>query len=202
MAKIIPSYELTKIEEVTLEEESQEEYNLREKMYFTNSIDNAIRVAYNKANKEFKVINEKFKIIYIDKKAITDLEVGDQLLEINGKDINSLEMFTNEIKKYNKDDVIKIKVLRNNKELTKEVKIITIDNEQKIGIYVLSEYDYETNPKLELKFSNKEAGPSGGLMISLSIYNKLVQEDITKGLTIAATQTQVLNVSTSKGVGG
>jgi PDZ domain-containing protein len=36
---------------------------------------------------------------------------------------------------------------------------------------------------------SNESGPSGGLMLALSIYNKLVSEDITRGLKIAGTGT-------------
>ena len=38
-------------------------------------------------------------------------------------------------------------------------------------------YDYDTNPKIELKFKQSESGPSGGLMLTLAIYNNLTKKD-------------------------
>jgi PDZ domain-containing protein len=38
-------------------------------------------------------------------------------------------------------------------------------------------------------YEKNESGSSGGLMLSLSMYNSLVEEDITKGMRIAGTGT-------------
>ena len=58
------------------------------------------------------------------------------------------------------------------------------------------------DPSLALKFKSNESGPSGGLMLALTIYNKLVSEDVTGGLKIAGTGTidQEGNVGTIGGV--
>ena len=45
------------------------------------------------------------------------------------------------------------------------------------------------SPKTEIKFKKKERGPSAGLVTTLSIYDKLVSEDLTHGLKIAGTGT-------------
>ena len=47
----------------------------------------------------------------------------------------------------------------------------------------------ETNPKIDVITQKDEFGPSGGLMTTLAIYNKLVSTDITKGYTVAGTGT-------------
>ena len=44
-------------------------------------------------------------------------------------------------------------------------------------------------PKLDLKFKDSESGSSGGLMLTLTIYNALTDDDIIKGRTIAGTGT-------------
>ena len=43
------------------------------------------------------------------------------------------------------------------------------------------------------KFKPSESGPSGGLTLSLAIYNRLVNEDITNGLKIVGTGTIDMN---------
>ena len=59
MAKIIPSYELTKIENITYENEEKEDYDFREKMYFTTSLDKATKLAYTYLDKQVKIKDEK-----------------------------------------------------------------------------------------------------------------------------------------------
>ena len=55
------------------------------------------------------------------------------------------------------------------------------------GIYISMINTYKTLPKVDIKFRNSESGSSGGLIETLDIYNKLVKEDITKGMKIAGT---------------
>ena len=58
-----------------------------------------------------------------------------------------------------------------------------------IGIIITEKQKIKTDPKIKIKFKNSESGASGGLMMSLSIYDSLIKEDLTKGLKIAGTGT-------------
>ena len=42
---------------------------------------------------------------------------------------------------------------------------------------------------IKIDFTSKEGGPSGGFMLSLAIYNRLIPEDLTKGRIIVGTGT-------------
>ena len=59
----------------------------------------------------------------------------------------------------------------------------------KIGVSLLTTYEYETDPEVTITSKASEAGSSGGLMMSLAIYNQLVPEDITGGMKIVGTGT-------------
>ena len=63
------------------------------------------------------------------------------------------------------------------------------DGRKLIGIALTSIYDYEVDPKITFTFSNSESGPSGGFMVTLAIYNQLIDNDISNGLKIAGTGT-------------
>lgn len=189
LAKIIPSYELNKIEDITYENEEKEDYDFREKMYFTNSLDTATKVVFDYLNKPITINDENIYIVHIDEKAITDLETGDMILEVENIKIDNTKALEEIVKQYSYKEEINVKVLRNNKEIITKTKLIEINNEKKLGVYLMSKYSYETAPKVNFNFSNKEAGPSGGLMLSLSIYNKLTEYDITHGLKIVGTGT-------------
>lgn len=187
LGNIIPSYEIEKQEDVITSDETVKDYNFREKLYFDDSLNSATFVAFTASGMEIKEKDKSLIITYIDEKANTELLVQDKILKANDIEINSTIELQNIIS--NIDDEIKITVLRDNKEVETKSKLVLIDNEYKIGISIYEDITYETNPKIKYKFNDKETGPSGGLTIALSIYNSLVEEDITKGYKIVGTGT-------------
>jgi len=64
-----------------------------------------------------------------------------------------------------------------------------VDNKKIIGISLSKTSDVITNPQITFNFKSSESGPSGGLMMALSIYDALVDEDITRGMKIVGTGT-------------
>ena len=58
-----------------------------------------------------------------------------------------------------------------------------------IGIMLHEKLELETSPEVEFHFKSSESGPSGGLMMTLAIYNQLTEEDITQGKKIVGTGT-------------
>ncbi len=190
LGNIIPSYDIEKKEDVVLSEnESSEDVMFRNKIYLENANQTAIMLAYTKAGKEVNVKDEHYYVIYVDDKEDDGLRVGDELVKVNGKDIKSVNDYTNEIQNYKVGDKIKVTVIRNDKE--KEVVATVKEGEdyKVTGISVSTIYDYDTDPKVELNFKSSEGGPSGGLMLTLAIYDKLTKGDLTHGLTIVGTGT-------------
>ena len=58
-----------------------------------------------------------------------------------------------------------------------------------VGFAFQINYDYTVSPKIKLNTAKNEYGSSGGLMTSLAIYDALIDEDLTNGLTISGTGT-------------
>ena len=160
LSYIIPSFEKEKVKDVTYKKETKENYEFREKMYFNQSINNAIFVAYTNSNKKITTKSSDLYVIYIDDFATTNLKTKDKIIEVDNIKIN---------------DASQIKEI--------------INNEKRMGVYILNDYNYKVEPNITLDFSGKQSGPSGGLMLSLSIYNKLNDTDITKGNKICGTGT-------------
>lgn len=189
LSYVIPNWDLIPQEEITREDETVDELLELEKLYMESSINNAIILAYNKANKNIKIKNEVNNIIYIADEADTDLKMYDKLISVDDIKINSV----NELKEYintkNKGDIVKFKVIRNNKEKECSATIYETSDGLKVGISFLTTYEIETEPKIEVLTKSSESGSSGGLMLSLAIYNALVEEDITKGRIIVGTGT-------------
>ena len=189
LSYVIPNWDLIPQEEITREDETVDELLELEKLYMESSINNATILAYNKANKNIKIENEVNNIIYIADEADTDLKMYDKLISVDDIKINSV----NELKEYvntkNKGDIVKFKVIRNNKEKECSAIIYETSDGLKVGISFLTTYEIETEPEIEVLTKSSESGSSGGLMLSLAIYNALVEEDITKGRIIVGTGT-------------
>lgn len=188
-ALVDKDWNIIKKEEIVYDNETKEEANYRSHLLLNEANNNAIIVAYQKANKEINIFNEHLYIIYVDKLADTNLKIGDEILEINGINIinkNQLDeiMLT---KDYN--EILNIKVKRDNKEVICYGKVRNVDNKKVIGVVLSKTSDIESNPKIKLNFKASESGPSGGLTLALSIYNSLIEQDITRGLKIVGTGT-------------
>lgn len=161
----------------------------RERLYLQESIDNAIINAYKLAGEEIRIKREVYKVLSVDNDADTDLKIDDAILEINGIKVNNYDDIKRIVGKCNYDEKINLLVLRDKEEVSCYAKVIEHEKEKKMGIYLIKSYDYEYDRKLDLSFSKQEGGSSGGFMLSLAIYNRLTEKDLTKGQKIVGTGT-------------
>ena len=190
LGNIIPGYDIEKQEDVELnEDETSEDIMFRNKIYLENANQTAIMLAYKKAGKEVRIKNKHFYIIYVEDKEEDGLRVGDELLKVNGKEIENVEDYTNEIQNHEVGEKIKVTVKRDDKEKDVMATVKEGDDYKVTGVSVSTIYEYKTNPKVELNFKESEGGPSGGLMLTLAIYDKLTKGDLTNGLKIVGTGT-------------
>ena len=190
LGNLIPSYEVEKREDVELnEDESNEDIMFRNRIYLENANQTAIMLAYTASGKTVEISDRHFYVIYVDEKEDDGLRVGDELLKVNGKDIVEIEDYTNEIQEFNEGDKVNVTVIRDDKETDVTATVKVEDNVKLTGISVSTIYDYKTVPEIELNFRDSEGGPSGGLMLTLAIYDKLTDGDLTNGLTIVGTGT-------------
>ena len=190
LGNIIPSYDIEKKDNVSLnEDESNEDIMFRNKIYLENANQTAIMLAYQKAEKKVSIKSKHFYVIYVEDKVEDGLRVGDELLKVNGKDIENVEDYTNEIQIHEVGEKIKVTVKRDDKEIDVKATVKEGEDYKVTGISVSTIYEYKTNPKVKLNFKDSEGGPSGGLMLTLAIYDKLTKGDLTNGLTIVGTGT-------------
>lgn len=187
---IIPSWEKEPISSYKAsEKETTSDISKRDKLYLEESNLNALKVAYTSAGKYLNIKSNKYTIIYVDESVEEDIKIGDILLKADGKVINDLNEYKNLVSSKNYGDVIRLTIKRDNKEKEIDIKVRKIDNKKLTGISIVNIYEYEANPSIKFNFEKDESGPSGGLMLTLSIYDKLVSNDITKGLKIVGTGT-------------
>ncbi len=184
------NWERESIESVKLDEnDNAKDMWKREKIYLDEANNNAVISAYTKAGEDIEINKELLQVLYIDKDSKTDLEAGDTIVKIDGVTLNVFEDIKGILKDHEIGDRIEVDYLRDDKPGKGYFIVRDIDGEKKAGLYLVKMYEYNVKRKINLDFSSKEGGPSGGFMLSLAIYNRLVKEDLTKGRKIAGTGT-------------
>ena len=183
----IRGLEITPNEKKQISNESIKEIDTRSKIMRDNSLDIATMVAYTKAGKEINIKNKKN--IVIATTSDNNLKVGDIILEVENTKCEEVEEIKNIIKSKEVGETINFKILRDNKEKNVQSKVLLEDNTKVIGVIIVTEYNYDLNPEINIKFKNSESGASGGLMLTLTIYNAISGEDIIKGRNISGTGT-------------
>lgn len=186
-------WNVIKQNEMLLENESNKDYEIRDKLFMKESVSNAIYVAFKKANSKINITESKSSIIYLDKNSVTDLKIGDTIISIDNILIKQKTDITKVIENYNVGDVLNVKVINNGKLYNRYVELIELDQIKKLGILLVTLNNYETIPEIKVNIDKNESGSSGGLIMALAIYNNLIKEDITKGYTIVGTGTIDIN---------
>ncbi len=190
LSYIIPHWERTSANLYKIEDkEDIASVDFRSRLELEESINAAIKVSYEKANKKFVIENEHIYIIYVSEKNDKNLKVGDELKLVAGEKIKDLDALREMIETYEVGDKVKLTILRDKKEKEVEAEVYLEEGRKILGISIIKSYDYKTDPELKLIFNKSESGPSGGMMLSLDIYNKLTKKDITKGYKIVGTGT-------------
>ena len=190
LSLIIDKWEVESIHNSTIDDtENQKDIEEREKLYLEEANSNAIINAYKLAGKKVDIKSNDYKVIYVNKESDTNIKVGDTLLSVNGISVNNNSEYKEYLSTLKTEENLKVKVRRDGKEIECYAKLKEIDGEKIIGLYLVNIYDYDVSPEIKLKFKSNESGPSGGFMLSLAIYDRLVSEDLTKGRKIVGTGT-------------
>ncbi|MCM1053572.1 MAG: PDZ domain-containing protein [Ruminococcus sp.] len=193
ISKVIPDWDLVKKTDLMVEGENTKEMVERERLYLQESIDSATINAYKKAGKDIEItsINNSVSLIVSDAK--TDLKIGDNIINVNDTKVNSLKELKDIVSKLPENTKVNLKIKRDNKERDAYATTYKSSDGIKIGVSVITTYEYKASPSIDIKSKSSEMGSSGGLMMSLTIYNKLTDTDITKGKKIVGTGTIDIN---------
>ena len=186
---VIPDWDIVPASDITAEGEDMDEMLERERLYMQESMDAAIINAYQAAGEDITITRTVNEVSYLSEDSDTDLEIGDQILSVNGDEISSLDDLKGIVESLSSGTEVTLRVIRDDEE--RDCTAVTYDTNDgtKIGVSLLTTYEYETDPEVTITSKASEAGSSGGLMMSLAIYNQLVPEDITNGMKIVGTGT-------------
>lgn len=186
ISKLNGKWDLYKNEERQISNETNEQIEFRNKILLNNSIDMAIYVAYTHANKNIEIVKKDNYVLGVTGDSSCDFKIGDKILKINGVDIFDTKQINSVIEVSSYNDNISFLVLRD--ELEKEVTCRVL-SDNKIGVLIVTDYEFKMEPKINLNFKPSESGSSGGMMLALSIYDSILEEDLIRGRKIAGTGT-------------
>ncbi|GEN96000.1 SepM family pheromone-processing serine protease [Pediococcus ethanolidurans] len=189
-AKVMPDYEIESLSDITGNQDNAT-YNKVQTFYMRSAINQAIYVAYRKANKSVKV---HFKGIYVleimkNSQFKKVLQVGDTITEVNHQRIVSAEDAMKKIKAHSVGNSVTITYQHNGKTKTATRKLVRLSTGKPgIGIGLTDNNTVTTKIPVSIDPHNTE-GPSAGLMFTLQVYSQLSKQNLRKGRNIAGTGT-------------
>lgn len=186
------NWDLISKDKVKYDDETLKDAEKRDKISMDEAVSNAKIAAFKEASGTYNIDDVHHIITYLDSND-TELKLFDEIKSVDGITINNLEDIRNVVATKKSGTKMNIEVMRNKKLITVSSSVYEIDGRKILGISLTDVYDVTTNPEVEIKIKSNESGPSGGLMMSLSIYNSLVSEDISKGKKIIGTGTIDVN---------
>ncbi|WP_407919213.1 SepM family pheromone-processing serine protease [Domibacillus indicus] len=180
-------------EEVRYPHESNDEYNVRQFHLMDTSQQNAITVAFDEAGKSYEW---KYNGIYVlgvfpGMPAEGIVEAGDRITTIDGQKIKSSKEMTNYVQSKKPGETVTIAFIRNKEKMKKTIQLDAFaeaGGKSGLGISLADDRTLRTDPAVKLE-AEDIGGPSAGLMFTLEIYDRLVEEDIAAGLKVAGTGT-------------
>jgi Lon-like protease len=192
-AKVSKFQEIYPVEEIRREDETDEEYNVRQLHLMDTSKTAAIEVAYKKAGLP---VDYEYRGVYVmnvlpGMPADGVLKAGDMITEVDNKQFKSSEEFISYVSGKKEGDTITLAYKRGGENKEAEVSLKAFkDDPDKVGIGISLVDDKEIKVDPEVSLDTEEiGGPSAGLMFSLEIYNQLNKDDLTRGYQIAGTGT-------------
>ncbi|MEK4024113.1 MULTISPECIES: SepM family pheromone-processing serine protease [unclassified Sporosarcina] len=171
--------------------ESDEEYSVRQKKLMTDSKIHAISVAFDKTGLPMERIFNGVYVAGVIPNGAADekLQVGDLIESIDKKKLSSAEEFMDEISAKDEGAEVSLQVKRGDQKLTIPLQLKKLpgtDQRVGLGIQFEEQIELQTEPKVDI-FTEDIGGPSAGLMFTLELMNRLLDEDLTKGYNIAGT---------------
>ena len=188
LGKILNTWDLNKISNQQISNETAEEIHIRNRIMLENSVQNATFVAYENAG--IKIDIKKIKNIIFATTKDNRFKIGDLILSVDNTKINNINELKEAIQNKQVGDNINFLIERNKEQ--KNI-TVTVPEDKILGIATITNYEYELPNELDISFKNGEGGSSGGLILSLGIYSEITGIDILKGRNVSGTGTIDIN---------
>lgn len=186
---ILPDWDVEPISKSTYENESIEDANNRNRIYLEQSKAYAMAVAFDHANVPYEKVDKKSQILLIDPAAKTDLKVGDEILAVDGETLEDMNLLSSYVQTKEEGDKITLEVKRDGKNAKAEAEVYKGKDKKYIGVSALTLFEVKSDKDINITSKKSESGPSGGMMMTLMVYNAITNQDLTHGKKVVGTGT-------------
>lgn len=190
---IMPEWDIVSNDEIKNDQEDMDDVEKRDKIYMEEAISNSTYVAYTKAEITPNISANHLYITYIVEDAKTNLKIGDEIISYDNIKYTEYSEFNSYVHEHSVGDTIQLHVKRGKKDMDVECTLIDVNGEAKIGVMLSEINEYENDPNVKYTAKDSESGSSGGLMMTLALYDYLTEEDIHRNRKIAGTGTIDIN---------
>lgn len=189
---ILPSWDIVSDNDVTYDGQTMKETEIRERIDMYKAISDATYLAYEKAGVPLEITSQNFYVTSVIDKDKSEIQVGDIILSYDGIMMSSTTSFKEYIETKEEGSIIELKVLRDDKKKNVTSTIFKEEDALMLGVGIEVTNNY---PKGTVTYvpDDDESGPSCGLMLTLSIYNSIIEEDLTNGKKVCGTGTIASN---------
>lgn len=189
-AHFVPFVDVTTQEEAT-GGQSQDDFWRISLFYMETSQNEAIHQALKLAGKEVSIDYKGVYVLDVSEQSTFKgiLQLADTVTGINGKTFGSSQELIDHVSSMALGDSVTVHYTSDGKDKTADGKIIKLDNGKNgIGIGLVDHTEVQTDVPIDFS-TDGVGGPSAGLMFTLDIYDRLVEEDLRRGRVIAGTGT-------------
>jgi len=181
-----PSRSILPIDVVFPDDRSEDEADEQNAIAMDDSQQEAIAAALGELGIPYSSVVEVAEVID-GAPADGVLEAGDQLLAVDGEQIDSVSALRDRLAEVGADGPVELGIRRDGVSQTVEIApAVSDEGAVVLGIYAGADYDFPFDVDIQLEHVG---GPSAGMMFALGIYDKLTRGQLTGGEHIAGTGT-------------
>jgi len=181
-------------DEILLNIDQKDYINIMEKLMQESQMISKV-VALRKAGYSTEISGRGILIneILDNSPAKNKLLPGDVIIKIDEQSVHTLEEFSEIVRSYNSNQMVKITFLRDNTTYSTSIPLIelpsTDDKTERIGVGVYADTkDLQCRFPIKIEINlEKIKGSSAGLMIALEVLNQLTENDLSSSWLIAGT---------------
>jgi PDZ domain-containing protein len=168
------------------DQQNDEEIDRENAELMDRSKETATVVALREVGYDIEPSGVEVTQVIADAPAHGRLKATDRILEADGRPVHSTEQVRAAIGRHKAGERVSFKIERLGRTSTVAVPLQQVDGEPRVGI-LLRDVFPPLPVKVSIETQNHIGGPSAGLMFTLSIIDKLTEEDLTAGRRIAGT---------------
>lgn len=166
-----------------------DEAQAEDKRLMDTSQQNAVVAALREADMDV-VERPAVTSINVDGPSDGRLELGDLILQVDGREVATVEDAVEAVRSVEVGDVVQFIVLRNGMERTTLVTTTASNSDPRIPVVGVSfGVGFEYAPQVTINIDSRIGGPSAGMIFSLGIYDVLTPGDLLRDQRIGGTGT-------------